>query len=235
MLPGSVSTAGARISAQLRSEAGGALLALTLTAYEGTVRLTIDEAGPAAGRFRVPEVLPPELAGRERAWTKVAASRSSVRASAGGAAVELAFSPLKLVLSAGGGPAVTFNAGGMLAFEQRRAKGVRPRRARRARQEARRVRAGRLKQRTPLQEDDPAGWWEETFKGHRDSKPHGPEAVAFDLAFPGVQHVFGLPQHAGPLALPATVGAPCEPLCRPAGPLRRAPRGVPACGPGQAR
>lgn len=57
------------------------------------------------------------------------------------------------------------------------------------------------------QEEDPAGWWEETFKGHRDSKPKGPEAIAFDLAFPRVQHVYGLPQHASALALPPTVGA----------------------------
>ena len=57
------------------------------------------------------------------------------------------------------------------------------------------------------QEEDPAGWWEETFKGHRDSKPKGPEAIAFDLAFPRVQHVYGLPQHATALALPPTTGA----------------------------
>lgn len=56
-----------------------------------------------------------------------------------------------------------------------------------------------------LQEGDPEGWWEETFKGHVDSKPRGPEAISFDLEFPGMQHVYGLPEHATSLSLKATV------------------------------
>jgi len=60
------------------------------------------------------------------------------------------------------------------------------------------------------QEGDPEGWWEETFKGHVDSKPRGPEAISFDLEFPGMQHVYGLPEHAASLSLKPTVdlGAP---------------------------
>jgi alpha 1,3-glucosidase len=34
----------------------------------------------------------------------------------------------------------------------------------------------------------------------------GPEALSIDLSFPGVEHVFGLPEHASPLSLPDTVG-----------------------------
>jgi hypothetical protein len=55
------------------------------------------------------------------------------------------------------------------------------------------------------QEGDPEGWWEESFKGHVDSKPRGPEAISFDLEFPGVQHVYGLPEHATSLSLKPTV------------------------------
>ena len=57
----------------------------------------------------------------------------------------------------------------------------------------------------PWQEGDPEGWWEETFKGHTDSKPRGPEGISFDLAFPGMQHVYGLPEHATTLSLKPTV------------------------------
>lgn len=126
MQPSSVAVSGSRISAQVQHEASGALLQLAITAYEGTVRLTIDEADPSVGRFQVPEVLLPELPQQERAWIKVVKSRSSLRASLGSAALELAYSPLKLVVSIGGAPAVSFNAEGMFAFEHRRAKGVRP-------------------------------------------------------------------------------------------------------------
>ncbi|KAK9835160.1 hypothetical protein WJX81_002172 [Elliptochloris bilobata] len=178
VLPNSVAVAGSQISAQVKHEASGALFQLAITAYEGTVRLTVDEADPSVGRFHVPEVLLPELPQQERPWTKVSQTRSSLRASLGAAAVELGYSPLKLVLNVDGAPAVTFNADSMFAFEHRRAKG----------------------------EEDPEGWWEEMFKGHRDSKPKGPEAISFDLAFPGVRHVYGLPQHASALALPPTTG-----------------------------
>jgi hypothetical protein len=60
---------------------------------------------------------------------------------------------------------------------------------------------------TPLQETDPTGWWEETFNGHTDSKPKGPEAISLDLAFPGAQNVYGIPERATSLALKPTTGA----------------------------
>lgn len=34
----------------------------------------------------------------------------------------------------------------------------------------------------------------------------GPEALSIDLTFPGVQHIYGLPEHASPLSLPDTTG-----------------------------
>jgi alpha 1,3-glucosidase len=34
----------------------------------------------------------------------------------------------------------------------------------------------------------------------------GPEGLSIDLSFPGVQHIYGLPEHASPLSLPDTVG-----------------------------
>lgn len=56
------------------------------------------------------------------------------------------------------------------------------------------------------QEGDPAGWWEEDFKSHKDSKPRGPQAISLDLDFPAYRHVYGIPEHASSLSLQPTVG-----------------------------
>lgn len=60
---------------------------------------------------------------------------------------------------------------------------------------------------TADQNEDDDGAWEESFGGHRDSKPHGPTAVAMDVRFPGVQHVFGIPEHAAAFNLKSTDGS----------------------------
>lgn len=52
--------------------------------------------------------------------------------------------------------------------------------------------------------EDESTWWEESFGGNTDSKPKGPESVAVDISFPGYQHVFGIPEHTGPLSLRET-------------------------------
>lgn len=66
------------------------------------------------------------------------------------------------------------------------------------------------------------GMWQETFGGRADSKPKGahdrlrltcqgglscctgPESVGLDITFPGYEHVYGIPEHSGPLSLKAT-------------------------------
>ena len=52
--------------------------------------------------------------------------------------------------------------------------------------------------------EDESTWWEESFGGNTDSKPKGPESVALDITFPGYGHVFGIPEHTGPLSLKET-------------------------------
>lgn len=54
----------------------------------------------------------------------------------------------------------------------------------------------------PPQED---GMWDESFGGHTDTKPRGPAAVAMDVSYTGANHVYGLAEHASPLALKNTV------------------------------
>ena len=52
--------------------------------------------------------------------------------------------------------------------------------------------------------EDESTWWEESFGGNTDSKPKGPESVGVDITFPGYEHVFGIPEHTGPLSLKET-------------------------------
>jgi mannosyl-oligosaccharide alpha-1,3-glucosidase len=54
--------------------------------------------------------------------------------------------------------------------------------------------------------EDESTWWEESFGGNTDSKPRGPESVALDVSFPGYEHVYGVPEHTGPLSLKQTRG-----------------------------
>lgn len=50
------------------------------------------------------------------------------------------------------------------------------------------------------------GAWEENFKGHNDPKKRGPESLGMDFTFHGAKHIYGLPEHAIALDLPATKG-----------------------------
>ncbi|KAI3321764.1 glycoside hydrolase family 31 protein [Xylariaceae sp. AK1471] len=54
--------------------------------------------------------------------------------------------------------------------------------------------------------EDESTWWDESFGGNTDSKPRGPESVALDITFFGYDHVYGIPEHAGPLSLKETRG-----------------------------
>ncbi|XP_074861552.1 neutral alpha-glucosidase AB isoform X2 [Carettochelys insculpta] len=54
------------------------------------------------------------------------------------------------------------------------------------------------------QAEEEAGSWEETFKTHTDSKPNGPTSVGLDFSLPGVEHVYGIPEHADNLRLRTT-------------------------------
>ncbi len=52
--------------------------------------------------------------------------------------------------------------------------------------------------------EDQSTWWEESFGGNTDTKPKGPESIGLDISFPGYEHVFGIPEHTGPLSLRQT-------------------------------
>jgi hypothetical protein len=48
--------------------------------------------------------------------------------------------------------------------------------------------------------------WEESFGGHKDTKPQGPMSVGMDFTFHASSQVYGIPEHASSLALKTTIG-----------------------------
>jgi alpha 1,3-glucosidase len=57
---------------------------------------------------------------------------------------------------------------------------------------------------TSADAEDTSTWWEESFGGAQDTKPRGPESVGLDIAFPGYDFVYGIPEHASSMALKQT-------------------------------
>ena len=59
-----------------------------------------------------------------------------------------------------------------------------------------------------VNENEPTeGSWEESFGGHTDTKPHGPQSVGMDITFNGITSVFGIPEHATKFSLKSTDGS----------------------------
>ncbi|KAF9412292.1 hypothetical protein BGZ94_001083 [Podila epigama] len=61
-------------------------------------------------------------------------------------------------------------------------------------------------QKSPLELKLEENLWEERFKDNTDSKPRGPESFGLDVTFSGINHVYGIPEHATSLSLKATRG-----------------------------
>jgi len=155
----------------------GAKLNLTILAYDNTIRVLVDEL-PSVDRYQVPDILQPSL--KQAAFTDLKPLNKDVWvAQLGDYKLKITGSSFKLEVLSNEKPVIIFNNRHMFNFEQRRQK----------------------------KEGDPEGWWDESFNGHADSKKNGPEAIAFDVTFPGSKHLYGLPERAENLSLPATAGS----------------------------
>jgi len=152
--------------------------ALTLTAYNDIVRLHITEPSANPPRYEVPDVLLTAASDMQRPWEVVKKTATKIKLKNGNADVDLQYAPVALALFVKGRPVLTWNAGGNFLIEHRRQK----------------------------KDDDPEGWWSESFKTHHDSKPRGPEALSFDVKLHGFDHVFGLPERATSHSLSPTLG-----------------------------
>lgn len=153
-------------------------MSLSLTAYDGIVRLFIDEPKADPLRYQVSDVLLHDIDKMETEWKIVKKTATKIKLELGTSTeVELLFSPVRLKVSEKGQPLFTWNGADHFIFEHRREK----------------------------QEGDPENWWSESFKTHHDSKPRGPESISWDIEFPEFSNVYGIPEHAGSHSLDPTI------------------------------
>lgn len=175
-------------------------LTLTLTSFgdEGVVRARVDD--PKHPRYRVPDVLVDDLDRRRSKFTAATpvlaeddprATRATLFSVPDpDVVVEVRHAPLRVTLLRGGVETIVFNARGLFAFE----------RLGDAAAEASASVDGDPDAAAP----SPASF-RETFNGHEDTRPNGPTAVAFDVAFPRAGHVYGIPERATSLSLRPTL------------------------------
>lgn len=100
---------------------------LTLTSYDGIVRLHINEPGePGKKRFQVPHALIPDLDKQATSWDTHDKSSKSLALKLGQADITLQYSPLQLDVNVGSKPAISFNSKQLFNFEHLRQKQARP-------------------------------------------------------------------------------------------------------------
>eukprot|EP00053_Salpingoeca_punica_P010114 m.90988 g.90988 ORF g.90988 m.90988 type:complete len:901 (-) comp15287_c0_seq1:264-2966(-) len=163
----------------LNSDAGLAKLQLTLSVVnKGLLRATIVEKNPIRPRYQVQDVVTIESTHK---LTRVRQEEKDILVFdfVNEQTVVVTLNPFRLDLLRAGEIVISVNSRGLLNYESFQA---RPE--------------------TPF-----GGDWEESFKTHADSKPHGPSSVGIDFSFPGVEHVYGIPEHASSLALKETVNS----------------------------
>uniref|UniRef100_A0A8C9ZHG4 Glucosidase II alpha subunit n=1 Tax=Sander lucioperca TaxID=283035 RepID=A0A8C9ZHG4_SANLU len=152
-------------------------LLLELYRLQGNMtRVKINELKPLKPRYEVPDVLIREP---PTDLSLLSQDENGVVLSLGAESQRVIVSarPFRLDIMEGRDVLMSLNSRGLLAFEHLR-----------------------------MQEEEKVedGMWEETFKSHSDSKPNGPSAVSLDFSLPGVEHVYGIPEHADTLRLKTT-------------------------------
>uniref|UniRef100_A0A671KTW5 Neutral alpha-glucosidase AB n=1 Tax=Sinocyclocheilus anshuiensis TaxID=1608454 RepID=A0A671KTW5_9TELE len=189
-----------RITLQLINDNNKVRLLLELYRLQGNMtRVKINELKPLKPRYEVPDVLISDPF--TETLSVVSQDENSLVLSLGGKDQRLIVSaqPFRLDIVEGPQVLVSLNSRGLLAFEHLRA---------RKDTISHKISStvGSMWDSLKKEEDKP-GMWEETFKSHTDSKPNGPSSISLDFSLPGVEHVYGIPEHADTLKLKNTDGS----------------------------
>uniref|UniRef100_A0A671RCZ9 Neutral alpha-glucosidase AB-like n=1 Tax=Sinocyclocheilus anshuiensis TaxID=1608454 RepID=A0A671RCZ9_9TELE len=196
-----------RLTLQLINDNNKVRLLLELYRLQGNMtRVKINELKPLKPRYEVPDVLISDPI--TEALSVVAQDENSLVLSLGGKDQRLIVSaqPFRLDIVEGPQVLMSLNSRGLLAFEHLRARkdteSEQVTGQENVEQQTDEVCDGQIKE-----EEDKPGMWEETFKSHTDSKPNGPSSISLDFSLPGVEHVYGIPEHADTLKLKNTDGS----------------------------
>ncbi|XP_065140489.2 neutral alpha-glucosidase AB isoform X2 [Paramisgurnus dabryanus] len=195
-----------RLTLQLINDNNKVRLLLELYRLQGNMtRLKINELKPLKPRYEVPDVLIAEPL--TEPLSVVVQDENGLVLSLGGPEQRLIVNaqPFRLDIMEGRQVLVSINSRGLLAFEHLRA-----RKDTKSESDSEET-AGQENVATQTdeikEEQDMPGMWEETFKSHSDSKPNGPSSISLDFSLPGVEHVYGIPEHADTLKLKNTDGS----------------------------
>ncbi|XP_015112799.1 neutral alpha-glucosidase AB [Diachasma alloeum] len=205
VVPMTVTQNGSTLQADLFNKDTGVNFILQLTALKDNIfRLHINEKSPLHKRYEVENALQDHP---RQAELNIAESQSDhVTVTSGPSKAIIHFSPFRVDLYSDDHLVVSANARGLMRFEHLRTKTVKqPDDDSSNNKNPEETEASSPEYPGDGAEDDP-GAWEENFKSHQDSKPHGPEAIALDFSFPGAEHAYGIPQHADSFALRSTKG-----------------------------
>ncbi|TNM99204.1 hypothetical protein fugu_013768 [Takifugu bimaculatus] len=214
-----------RLTLQLINDKNKVRLLLELYRLQGNMtRVKINELKPLKPRFEVPDVLvkepttePMSLLSQDENGVVLSLGVESQR-------VILSARPFRLDIMEGREVLMSLNSRGLLAFEHLRIRkdtfsykvtstvasvwdNVKRVFSSQADPEAeKKDEAEPADQAETAKEDekDEEGMWEETFKTFVDSKPNGPTAISLDFSLPGVEHVYGIPEHADTARLKTT-------------------------------
>lgn len=205
----SVVVSGADVTARLQDPASAVPLRLTLTALaDSTVRLRVTEEAPLRPRYTPQYALEREPTADAAGFSVVAQTEERLHLKFGeDSQLVLSYQPFQLELAKGQKTLITVNTDGLFNFEHYRTKpqpqdaAAEPEQP--AAEDGAEHDAGQ-EQHQPAADSEQPGQWEEHFKTHRDSKPHGPSSVGVDVTFPGSAHVYGVPEHADSFALKDT-------------------------------
>jgi alpha 1,3-glucosidase len=157
------------------------------------LRMSVKESAPTVPRWEVSDVL--QNISLESSPFTLKASETSSTLSFGNKKFTITHYPFCATLSMDGEDVMTLNGDNLMNFEvTRQERNPRP-----ADDEA-------LQSDADMMYDyDVENMWEESFGGHIDTKPHGPQAVALDVSFSS-NHIYGLPEHASSFSLKTTPG-----------------------------
>ncbi|XP_061756152.1 neutral alpha-glucosidase AB isoform X1 [Nerophis ophidion] len=211
-----------RLTLQLKNDKNKVRLLLELYRLQGNItRVKINELKPLKPRYEVPDVLirepptePLSLLSQDENGVVLSLGVDSQR-------VIVSARPFRLDIMQGRDVLLSLNSRGLLAFEHLRlrkdtfftlitstfasvwdiVKSVLS--SRQADGEAEDASLANEEE-AVVNEKDEEGMWEETYKSFTDSKPNGPTAIGLDFSFPGVEHVYGIPEHADTLRLKTT-------------------------------
>lgn len=181
------------VTAEIINADNGVRFQMVLYALKHSMfRLQIDEVMPLKPRYRDEFALEKEP---DKESLKISErSSQSVTITSGSNKAVIHGAPFKIDFYSGNQLVISTNQRGLFKFEHQRTK---PQPRVEGEEEA------ATETPEPPADEDP-GAWEENFKGHHDTKPLGPNAVALDFSFPGAEQVYGLPEHADSLALKST-------------------------------